>query len=497
MSKPIFSKEREFLKEQGINIPENCWRDGQKIYLNHDDLFPIITFEVVELLNKIKVKKNIIQSINGDKVHIKNTYKSKKYDEIWVNKSWKQEVKENEKRLDKLIGKHVGMTIKYLNNHTDSETRVSISGGKDSTVMNYIFKKFVLPKLKNKEFYYDGFNTTNDTADTYRQMYKEGLTKEDINNPLIYINDKTYENMIRNGFKEENFIYKGKKRYCLLGWYQWVEFVKGWWIPNALKRSCCSTFKEGQVKLLLDKNKNYTILTGVRKYESAKRADYEFNIKEAIIKTKGKEYYNMPIDWNRIAPICYMTDEDVWLYIMKENIAVNPMYEVGFNRCGCLICPYNSPYTNMLIQRFYRNQWDRWMNIIKMNYQVKNVESRLKWSLDEYGQGGKWRVGLSKEHELISKKKTKERIKELANLKGISENMAEKYWNKKCSCGKKLNPDEIAMNYKLFGRYEDIDASKDDRELLCKECMCKKLGITSKEYSEKVQEFRSSGCNLF
>ena len=86
---------------------------------------------------------------------------------------------------------------------------------------------------------------------------------------------------------------------------------------------------------------------------------------------------------------------------------------------------------------------------------------------------------------------------EVIEVKGISETMAEKYWNKKCSCGNKLNPDEIAMNYKLFGRYEDIKAEDDDRELLCKECLCEKLGITTKEYSEKVQEFRSQGCNLF
>ena len=75
--------------------------------------------------------------------------------------------------------------------------------------------------------------------------------------------------------------------------------------------------------------------------------------------------------------------------------------------------------------------------------------------------------------------------------------LAEKYWDKKCDCGKKLNPDEIAMNYKLFGRYEDISANEDNRQLYCKECMCKKLGITSKEYSEKVMEFRLQGCELF
>ena len=72
--------------------------------------------------------------------------------------------------------------------------------------------------------------------------------------------------------------------------------------------------------------------------------------------------------------------------------------------------------------------------------------------------------------------------------------MAEKYWDKKCKCGKKLNPDEIAMFYKLYGRYEK---QENDRQLLCTECLCKELGITGKEYSEKIREFREQGCNLF
>jgi phosphoadenosine phosphosulfate reductase len=243
---------------------------------------------------------------------------------------------------------------------------------------------------------------------------------------------------------------------------------------------------------MLDKNKKYVTLLGVRKYESAKRAFYEFDLQEAYDKHPDKEY-NMPREWKRIAPICDITDEDIWLYILKEKIDINPMYYKGFSRCGCLICPYNSLYTNLLIQEYYSTQWKRWMDIVSKNYDIKNVEKRLKWTREEY-LAGKWTVGLSKEYELISRKKTDERVKELADIKGISYEMAEKYWNKKCKCGKKLNPDEIAMFYKLYGRYE---GQEDNRQLFCKDCLCEQLGITTKEYADKVMEFRKSGCNLF
>ena len=201
--KLIFEEERlGILKEHGIDIPQYCWRDGMKIYLNANDEYPIMVLQVEELLGKIKIKKNFIQSIDGNKIHIKGKYKNKTIDEVRINKTFQEELDyKTRKRLNKLIGQHVKMTIGFLNDHTEGQTRISISGGKDSSVMNFLFKRWVLPKLKIKEFVYDGFNTTNDVADTYKQMYKEGLTKDNINNPLIYINDEVYEKMVKAGFK--------------------------------------------------------------------------------------------------------------------------------------------------------------------------------------------------------------------------------------------------------------------------------------------------------
>lgn len=56
--KPIFNEEKEFLEKYlKLKLPDNCWRDGSKIYLNHFDSKPIITFKVDILNNKINIKK--------------------------------------------------------------------------------------------------------------------------------------------------------------------------------------------------------------------------------------------------------------------------------------------------------------------------------------------------------------------------------------------------------------------------------------------------------
>ncbi len=38
-------------------------------------------------------------------------------------------------------------------------------------------------------------------------------------------------------------------------------------------------------------------------------------------------------------PIIDWTDSDVWDYIHAEHIPVNPLYDCGFSRIGCIGCP--------------------------------------------------------------------------------------------------------------------------------------------------------------
>ena len=113
------------------------------------------------------------------------------------------------------------------------------------------------------------------------------------------------------------------------------------------------------------------MLTGVRKYESSKRAEYDFDMEKAFDKMKNKEY-NMPRNWKRISPICYFTNTDIWLFILLHKIDINIMYRYGFDRVGCLICPYASAYTNLLIKHYYDKQWERWRKVLENNYR-KNM----------------------------------------------------------------------------------------------------------------------------
>ena len=390
----------------------------------------------------------------------------KKYEKpIHKNYTLEEEYEVAREQLEAKVKQSIQMTKEYTLKNLDKKIFVSISGGKDSDVMKHIVD-IAFNELReegiNVDYNLIAFNTSNDTAETYKHLKQHHkMTKENIISPEV-------------------------------GFYQWIVDKKNYFTPTRFVRNCCSTYKEGQLTKIMGKKEDTLTFLGMRSPESVKRKDYDFDLNEAQKKIGKKP--NVPENWLRFLPIVKWTDAEVWLYILNRKMKYNDMYNKGFNRIGCLICPYQSDVVELLIKNHYPKQWKRWVDILAKGYEIYGVERRLKWDLLEWCEGGRWKSATSKESELTTKKATPERVKELAELKGISEEMAVKYFKKECSCGKKLNPTEIAMFLKLTGRYEN---QEDNRQYLCKKCLSEFLGITTKEYKEKVIEFTQGGCELF
>lgn len=445
--KPIFEEEREYLEwKTGIGIPKYCWRNGSKLYLNHMDKKPFLTFKVDLINYDIIVKK----------------YNKPNLDE---NLTFDEEYNLIKDIIEEKYNTSIYMTKEYIKNNLDHKMFVSVSGGKDSEVMKIIVdESFKELKAEGHNINYNliAFNTSNETADTYKYL-------------------KTHYNM-----NKDNIISPK------VGYYQWIINKKNYFTPTRFVRNCCSTYKEGQLSSVMDKDEKTLTFLGMRSSESTKRKFYDWDLNKSWEKEKGKT--NVPDNWLRFLPIVKWTDEEVWLFILHNKLEYNHMYALGFNRVGCAICPFQSDYVELLIRYNYPKLWNRWVDILSKGYEIYGVGKRLKWNELEWCEGGKWKDATSKEYELITKKPTDERVKELAELKGLSEDMAKRYFKKKCSCGKKLNPGEIAMYLKMCGRYEN---TKDDRVYKCKKCLCEEMNMSNKEYKEKMIEFIDQGCNLF
>lgn len=184
--------------------------------------------------------------------------------------------------------------------------------------------------------------------------------------------------------------------------------------PTRVVRYCCEVLKESS-------GAGRFIVTGVRWAESYKRKSrgiYESLARRKADKVminndnddrrmlfescriKGKHICNPIIDWS---------DRDVWEYIRAEKIPVNPLYDMGFFRVGCIGCPmagkqryrefalfptyeraYKRAFEEMLLVREKEGKEDR-------TGKWKDAEGVFRWWMEEDPMPGQYELLWDKE----------------------------------------------------------------------------------------------------
>lgn len=66
-----------------------------------------------------------------------------------------------------------------------------------------------------------------------------------------------------------------------------------------------------------------------------------------------------------IQPIIEWSDLEVWLYIWSRNLPQNPLYELGFERVACWMCPGKEIYEFDLVKSRYPELWKRYEIVIE------------------------------------------------------------------------------------------------------------------------------------
>lgn len=126
-------------------------------------------------------------------------------------------------------------------------------------------------------------------------------------------------------------------------------------LPTAFTAYCCYDFKHN------NKFTDDCKILGIRKAESAKRKnrktiEYKNKTEQKKHKVKVSEYFKESCQGvgthGKIAlhPIVDWTATDVWDYIRKHNIPINPEYNQR-TRVGCIVCPkanFTSNYKTLL-----------------------------------------------------------------------------------------------------------------------------------------------------
>ena len=154
--------------------------------------------------------------------------------------------------------------------------------------------------------------------------------------------------------------------------------VKKFGPPGKDYRYCCKILKIGPVNDLIEEciGKKTLSLVGQRAYESISRSE-------------SKALWSIPWIPNQLnfSPIQKWTALHIWLYIFKEKLAYNPLYEEGLSRIGCWLCPASNQGTLEIIKIIKPDLWKNWQEfLIKWKNKNKLPEEWLKWGLWRWKQ---------------------------------------------------------------------------------------------------------------
>jgi len=124
-------------------------------------------------------------------------------------------------------------------------------------------------------------------------------------------------------------------------------------LPTRLIRFCCRELKEFG-------GDNRTILTGIRWEESTKRK--QRSLYEPSIHNNTKWFLHPIIDWS---------DNEIWEYIKKNNLDYCCLYDEGYTRIGCILCPMQTTKGRLMDKERYPKYYNAYLLAIK-----KMIETR-------------------------------------------------------------------------------------------------------------------------
>ena len=216
---------------------------------------------------------------------------------------------------------------------------VTYSGGKDSSVIVEIAKEV----LNNSDFVVVNSWTTVDAPETcyfIRDTFKE-LETEGIKTQIIMPKKSMWTLIVENGIPPTR-----TSRYC-------CKALKETTTPNRIiatgVRAAESTGRQGRDSFSLIGNtkkdgSHYSLDHAIEVFREAEEAAYqtgkavnEADVSDCQMVTAAKENKKIMVN-----PIYDWEDSDVWEFIREEGIKVNPLYERGYSRVGCVLCPMSS-----------------------------------------------------------------------------------------------------------------------------------------------------------
>jgi len=237
-------------------------------------------------------------------------------------------IEANRKHLQ-VLGKNAINAIRGIisrNEYRDLPVYVSFSGGKDSLVVLDLAQAS-LKQRKLKAFFLNTGIEFPETVDFVRSFCRERkITLEEMNSGTAF-----WEQVEKFGPPAKDF------RWCC----------------KVCKLASAGDLETGDLSSLPDERAGnsvaYLTIDGKRKHESFSRA--------RIAASETNPF--VPSQLN-IFPIRNWKALEVWLYIYWRELSYNPLYDLGFERVGCWLCPSALAAEYIRVKELHPEMYDKW-----------------------------------------------------------------------------------------------------------------------------------------
>lgn len=163
-----------------------------------------------------------------------------------------------------------------------------------------------------------------------------------------------------------------------------IELWKSYGPPSRMNRWCCSVLKTAlfgrKMKELLktEAQPKLVVFEGVRNDESARRSSYG-RVGEGV-KHVNLISCRAILKWNV---------SEIYIYMYKNNVKINPAYTMGLTRVGCGVCPFASDWSEYVIRKRYPEVAKSYISVIED--MAKNIGITSQHKIDEYISSGNWK----------------------------------------------------------------------------------------------------------
>jgi len=149
------------------------------------------------------------------------------------------------------------------------------------------------------------------------------------------------------------------------------EVAKYIGFPSRRRRWCCDVFKFGPLAKYAAENDVHAFVTGLRKYESYQRSRYNKIDKNPLVPAI------------QLNPILRWSENDVWEYIKKYELPINPLYKY-LNRIGCWCCPFKTKEEFQKIKRYFPQLYKNLINEVSTYAERLSIKDKRKF-VDDFG----------------------------------------------------------------------------------------------------------------